>query len=47
LAVLIHDFSASPFKNQIEIAWAAALVLVFLVLLTNVVAQVYTARTRR
>jgi phosphate transport system permease protein len=45
LAVLIYDFSSSPFENQTEIAWAASLVLVFLILLANVVAQMYTART--
>ena len=44
LAVLIYDFSASPFTNQIEIAWAASLVLVFMVLVTNIIAQIYTAR---
>jgi phosphate transport system permease protein len=43
LAVLIYDFSASPFPNQIEIAWAASLVLVFLVLLANIIGQIYTA----
>ena len=47
LAVLIYNFSASPFLNQIEIAWAASLVLVFLILLTNIVAQVCSARVRR
>jgi phosphate transport system permease protein len=46
LAVLIYDFSASPFGNQIEIAWAASLVLVFLILLSNVAGQMYTARSR-
>jgi phosphate transport system permease protein len=45
LAVLIFNFSSSPFKNQIEIAWAASLVLVFLVLLANVAAQMWTARS--
>jgi phosphate transport system permease protein len=45
LAVLIFDFSTSAFKNQVEIAWAASLVLVFLVLLANVAAQVWTARS--
>ena len=35
LAVLIYDFSGSPYPNQIKIAWAASLVLVFLVLLLN------------
>jgi phosphate transport system permease protein len=44
LAVLIYDFSGSPFANQIEIAWAASLVLVFLVLLLNVGSQVLTRR---
>ena len=32
LAVLIYKFSSSPFDNQVEVAWAAALVLVLLVL---------------
>jgi phosphate transport system permease protein len=40
LAVLIYDFSSSPFHNQIEIAWAASLVLVVIVLALNVTAQV-------
>jgi phosphate transport system permease protein len=47
LAVLIYDFSGSPFPNQIQIAWAASLVLVFLVLLLNVGAQVVTRRYLR
>jgi phosphate transport system permease protein len=47
LAVLIFDFSSSPFPNQIEIAWAASLVLVVLVLLANVAAQLWTARSAR
>jgi phosphate transport system permease protein len=46
LAVLIYNFSGSPFPNQIEIAWAASLVLVFLILLTNIVARAYAARKR-
>jgi phosphate transport system permease protein len=45
LAVLIFNFSSSPFRNQIEIAWAASLVLVFLVLLANVAAQIWTGRS--
>jgi phosphate transport system permease protein len=45
LAVLIFNFSSSPFRNQYEIAWAASLVLVFLVLLANVAAQIWTARS--
>jgi phosphate transport system permease protein len=47
LAVLIFDFSSSPFPNQIEIAWAASLVLVVLVLIANVTAQMWTARSAR
>jgi len=45
LAVLIFDFSSSPFRNQVEVAWAASLVLVSLVLLTNVVARTWAARS--
>jgi phosphate transport system permease protein len=44
LAVLIYDFSSSPFPNQIEIAWAASLVLVVIVLALNLTAQVLSAR---
>jgi phosphate transport system permease protein len=47
LAVLIFDFSSSPFPNQIEIAWAASLVLVVLVLVANVAAQLWTARSSK
>jgi phosphate transport system permease protein len=47
LAVLIFDFSSSPFQNQIQIAWAASLVLVVLVLIANIAAQIWTARTPR
>jgi phosphate transport system permease protein len=39
LAVLIYNFSGSPFDNQIELAWTAALVLVFIVLLVNLLGQ--------
>jgi phosphate transport system permease protein len=39
LAVLIYNFASMPFQNQIELAWAAALVLVLLVLVTNLVGQ--------
>ena len=36
LAVLIYNFAGMPFDNQVELAWAAALVLVLLVLAANV-----------
>jgi phosphate transport system permease protein len=45
LAVLIFNFSGSPERNQQEIAWAASLVLVFIVLLANVAAQLWSRRT--
>jgi phosphate transport system permease protein len=40
LAVLIFNFAGSPFPNQLEIAWAASLVLVVVVLALNLGAQV-------
>jgi phosphate transport system permease protein len=45
LAVLIYDFSGSPFPNQIEIAWAASLLLVLIVLLLNIASQVLAYRS--
>jgi len=39
LAVLIYNFAGMPFANQIELAWAAALVLVLIVLITNLIGQ--------
>jgi phosphate transport system permease protein len=44
LAVLIYDFSGSPFPNQISIAWSASLVLVALVLIFNVGGQILARR---
>ena len=44
LAVLIYNFSGMPFENQIEMAWAAALVLVLLVLVINILGQVLSRR---
>jgi len=40
LAVLIYNFSRTPFANQVELAWAASLVLVVLVLAFNITGQV-------
>ena len=45
LAVMIYNFSGSPFENQISMAWSAALALVVLVLLTNIAGQVLAKRT--
>lgn len=39
LSVLIFNFSTMPFEHQINMAWTASLVLVFLVTVTNVTAQ--------
>jgi phosphate transport system permease protein len=39
LAVLIYNFAGVPFENQVELAWAAALVLVLLVLIVNLTGQ--------
>jgi phosphate transport system permease protein len=42
LAVLIYNFAGMPFQNQVELAWAAALVLVVMVLVTNLVGQSFS-----
>jgi phosphate transport system permease protein len=47
LAVLIYDFSSSPYRNQTEIAWSASLVLVMIVLLMNIVGQTVIQRSVR
>ena len=44
LAVLIYNFAGMPFANQLELAWAAALVLVLLVLGTNIIGQSLSSR---
>ncbi|MFM9882638.1 MAG: phosphate ABC transporter permease PstA [Burkholderiales bacterium] len=44
LAVLIYNFSGMPFDNQIELAWAASLVLVMIVLAVNLASRMITHR---
>jgi phosphate transport system permease protein len=44
LAVLIYNFAGMPFENQIELAWAASLVLVLIVLVINVVSRLLGQR---
>ena len=44
LAVLIYNFAGMPFENQVELAWAAALVLVLLVLVLNLTGQIFSRR---
>lgn len=45
LAVFIYNFSGMPFENQIEMAWAASLILVLMVLGTNIIGQVISSRS--
>ncbi|HTQ03374.1 MAG TPA: phosphate ABC transporter permease PstA [Polyangiaceae bacterium] len=46
LAVLIYNFSGSPFPHLVKLAWAASLILVFLVLVLNVGAQLLIRRPK-
>lgn len=39
LSILIYNFSSMPFDNQIELAWAASLVLVLIVLTFNILSR--------
>jgi phosphate transport system permease protein len=41
LSILIFNFSAMPFESQVELAWAASLVLVFIVLIFNILARLF------
>lgn len=47
LAVLIYNFAGMPFPNQVTLAWAAALVLVLLVLGANLIGQSLSSRGAR
>ena len=44
---LIYNFSGVPYPNLIGMAWSAALVLVVLVLVSNIITQVVTGRSGR
>ncbi len=44
LAVLVYNFATRPYENQKELAWAASLILVLLVLLTSIFSRLATAR---
>jgi len=46
MSVLIYNFSGSPFAHLSELAWAASLVLVVIVLALNVLAQVLIRRPK-
>ena len=41
LSILIYNFSSIPFENQIELAWAASLVLVLIVLMFNLLSRLF------
>ncbi|EIC21018.1 phosphate ABC transporter permease PstA [Thiorhodovibrio frisius] len=40
LSILIYNFSGMPYDNQLELAWAASLVLVLIILVFNILARV-------
>ena len=44
LSVLVYNFAITPYDNQQELAWAAAFVLVVLVLITSVASRLATAK---
>ncbi|HEY9880132.1 MAG TPA: phosphate ABC transporter permease PstA [Leptolyngbyaceae cyanobacterium] len=46
LSVLVYNFAIVPFKPQQELAWAASLILVLLVLATSVAARLVTRQKR-
>ncbi|MFT3922796.1 MAG: phosphate ABC transporter permease PstA [Myxococcales bacterium] len=46
LAVLIFNFAGVPFENQVELAWAAALVLVLMVFVSNLAGRALSSRGR-
>jgi phosphate transport system permease protein len=41
LSILIYNFSSMPFENQIQLAWAASLVLVLIVLVFNILSRLF------
>jgi len=47
LAVLIYNFSGMPYDNQVQLAWAASLVLVTIVLAFNIAGQVLSRNRHR
>lgn len=44
LSVLIYNFAISPYKNQQELAWVAALIVVALILIVSILARSLTNR---
>ena len=46
LAVLIYNWSSSPYQNLIELAWAASLILVVLVFVLNIASRAVGGKTK-
>ncbi|NJL46720.1 MAG: ABC transporter permease subunit, partial [Leptolyngbyaceae cyanobacterium SM2_5_2] len=46
LAVLVFNFATLPFRPQQELAWAASLILVLLVLITSITARTVTRKKK-
>ncbi|HHB76797.1 MAG TPA: phosphate ABC transporter permease PstA [Desulfobulbus sp.] len=46
LAVLIYNYSGMPFENQVELAWAASLILVLMVFVLNIISRAIGQRTK-
>jgi phosphate transport system permease protein len=44
LSVLIYNFAISPYKNQQQLAWVAALIIVFIILAISIVARIVSYR---
>ncbi|NJK39637.1 MAG: phosphate ABC transporter permease PstA [Oscillatoriales cyanobacterium RM2_1_1] len=44
MSVLIYNYSGSPYKEQNEMAWTAALVLLFMVLISNILSRLVLKR---
>lgn len=44
LSVLIYNYAITPYKNQNELAWAAALIVVLLILTVSILARALTSR---
>jgi phosphate transport system permease protein len=44
LSVLIYNFAISPYKNQQQLAWVAALIIVMLILAISILARIVSRR---
>jgi phosphate transport system permease protein len=44
LSVLIYNFAISPYKNQQQLAWVAALIIVVIILVISIIARIVSYR---